>query len=133
MPKGIIFQGLMGVLITRVVIRKMGARLAGSKMTTTRSGGFLRYLELECSLPMSILSGYGVADESHVAMFSNFDGICVSDNLRLEPSAGDGGLNHHNVDNSGGLDIEHLVKLNMEARHAGRRWQLPEVMIFRST
>ena len=33
----------------------MGARLDGSKMAATRSGDFLRYLELECSLPMSIL------------------------------------------------------------------------------
>ena len=41
---------------------------------------------------MSILSGYGVADASHVAMFNHFDGICVSDNLRLGLSAGDGGL-----------------------------------------
>ena len=37
---------------------------------------------------MSTLSGYVVADVSHVAMFSNFDGTCVSDNLRLGPSAG---------------------------------------------
>ena len=44
---------------------------------------------------MSTLSGYGVADVSHVAMFSNFGGTCVSDNLRLGPSAGYGGLNHH--------------------------------------
>ena len=28
---------------------------------------------------MSTLSGYGVADASHVAMFSNFGGTCVSD------------------------------------------------------
>ena len=47
--------------------------------------------------------------------------------IRLGPSVGYGGLNHHNVDNSSGLNI---VKLNMEARHAGRRRQLPEVMIF---
>ena len=51
----------------------------------------------------------------------------------LGPSVGYGGLNHHDVDNRGGLDIRHLVKLNMEARHAGRRGQLPEVMIFQST
>ena len=31
-------------------------------------------------------------------MFSNFGGICVSDNIRLGPSAGDGGLNHHDVE-----------------------------------
>ena len=53
---------------------------------------------------MSILSGYGVADASHVAMFSNFGGTCVSDNLRLRPSAGYVGL-HHDVDGSGGPDI----------------------------
>ena len=44
-----------------------------------------------------------------------------------------GGLNHHNVGDSGGLDIEHLVKLNIGARHAGRRRQLPEAMIFLRT
>ena len=38
-------------------------------------------------------------------MFSNFSGICVSDNLRLGPSAGYGGLNHHDVDGNGGPDI----------------------------
>ena len=53
---------------------------------------------------MSTLSGYGVADVSHVAMFSNFGGTCVSDNLRLG-SAGYGGLNHHDVDGNGGPDI----------------------------
>ena len=53
--------------------------------------------------------------------------------IRLGPPVGYGGLNHHDVDNSGGLDIEHLVKLNMEAKNAGRRWQVPEVMFFRST
>ena len=53
--------------------------------------------------------------------------------IRLGPSVDYGGLNHHDVDNSGGLDIGHQVKLNMEARLAGRRGQLPEVMIFRST
>ena len=35
---------------------------------------------------MFILGGYGVADASHVAMFNNFDGTCVSDNRRLEHS-----------------------------------------------
>ena len=54
---------------------------------------------------MSTLSGYGVADASHVAMFSNFGGTCVHDNLRLGPSAGYGGLNHHAVDGNGGPDI----------------------------
>ena len=54
---------------------------------------------------MSILSGYGAADASHAAMFSNFDGICVSDNLRLGPSAGDGGLNYRDVDGNGGPDV----------------------------
>ena len=53
---------------------------------------------------MSILSSYGVADASHVAMFSNLGGTCVSDNLRLG-SAGYGGLNHHDVDGNGGPDI----------------------------
>ena len=53
--------------------------------------------------------------------------------IRLGPSVGYVGLNHHNVDGNGGPDFGHLVKLNMEARHAGRRGQLPEVMIFRST
>ena len=60
---------------------------------------------------MSTLSGYGVADVSHVAMFSNFGGTCISDDLRLGPSAGYEGLNHHDIDNSGGLDIGHLVNL----------------------
>ena len=54
---------------------------------------------------MSTLSGYGVVDVNHVAMFSNFGGTCVSDNLRLGPSAGYGGLNHHDVDGNGGPDI----------------------------
>ena len=58
----------------------MVARLAGSKMAATRSGGFLRYLKLECSLQMSTLNSYGVAYASHVAMFSNFGGTCVNDN-----------------------------------------------------
>ena len=43
--------------------------------------------------------------------------------IRLGPSVGYGDLNHHDIDNSGGLDIGH-------ARHAGRRGQLLEVMIF---
>ena len=38
----------------------MEARLAGGKMAATKNGGFLRYFKMECSLPMSILSGYGV-------------------------------------------------------------------------
>ena len=54
---------------------------------------------------MSTLSGYGVADASHVAMFSNFGGTCVSDNLRLGPSPGYGGLNHYDVNGNGGPDI----------------------------
>ena len=54
---------------------------------------------------MSTLSGYGVADASHVAMFSNFGGTCVSENLRLGLSAGYEGLNHHDVDGNGGPDI----------------------------
>ena len=70
---------------------------------------------------MSILSGYGVAEASHVARFSHFYGTCVSDNLRLGLSAGYGSLNHYDVDGNGGLDIGHLVKLNMEATLAGRR------------
>ena len=36
---------------------------------------------------MSSTSSYGV-DVSHVAIFSNLGGTCVSDNLRLGPSAG---------------------------------------------
>ena len=54
---------------------------------------------------MSTLSGCGVADASHVAMFSNFGGTCVSENLRLGSSAGYGGLNHYDVDGNGGPDI----------------------------
>ena len=54
---------------------------------------------------MSTLSGYDVVDVSHVAMFSNFGGTCVSDNLRLGPSAGYGGLNHCDVDGNDGPDI----------------------------
>ena len=50
--------------------------------------------------------------------------------IRLGPSVSYGGLNYHDVDNSGGLDIGHLAKFDMEARLAGRRGQLPEVMIF---
>ena len=42
---------------------------------------------------------------SHVARFSNFGGTCLSDNLRLGPFAGHGGLYHHNVDGNGGPDI----------------------------
>ena len=60
----------------------MEARLAGSKMVATRNG-FLSNFKQDCSLQMSTLSGYGVADASHVAMFSNFDGTSVSDDLRL--------------------------------------------------
>ena len=82
---------------------------------------------------MSTTSGYAVVDESHVAMFNNFGGTCVGNNLGLGPSAGYGGLNHHDVDGNDGPDIGHLVKLNMEARLAGRRGQFPEAMIFRST
>ena len=47
---------------------------------------------------MSIFGSYGVADASHVAMISNFDGICVSDSLRLGLSACYRGSNHHDVD-----------------------------------
>ena len=54
---------------------------------------------------MSTNSGYCVVAVSHVAMFSNFGGTCVSDNLRLGPSAGYVGLNHHDVDGNGGPDI----------------------------
>ena len=77
---------------------------------------------------MSTTNGYGVVNVSHVAMFTNFGGTCVSDHLTLEPSAGYGGLNHHDGDGYGGPDIGHLVKLNMEARLAERRGQLPEVI-----
>ena len=35
---------------------------------------------------------------------------CVSDN-QLGPSVGYGDLNHHDIDNNGGLDIGHLVNL----------------------
>ena len=38
-------------------------------------------------------------------MFSNFGCTYVSDNLRLRPSAGYRGLNHHDVDGNGGPDI----------------------------
>ena len=37
-------------------------------------------------------------------MFSIFGDTCV-DNLRLGPSVGYGGLNHHNLDGNGGPDI----------------------------
>ena len=56
----------------------------------------------------------------------------VSVIITLGPSVGYGGLNH-DEDGNGGPDIGHLVKLNVEARLAGRRGQLPEVKIFRST
>ena len=68
-----------------------------------------------------------------MVLLSNFDGICVGDNLRLGSYASYGGLNHHDVDGNGGPDIGHLVKLNMEVRLAGRRRQLPEVVVFQST
>ena len=64
---------------------------------------------------------------------SNFGGTCVSVNLRLGPSAGYGGLNYCDVDGNGSPDIGHLVKLYMEARLVGRRGQLAEVIVFRST
>ena len=60
----------------------MEAKLAGGKMASAKNGSFLRDFKLECSLPMS----YAVADVSHVAMFSNFDGTHVSDNLRFGSS-----------------------------------------------
>ena len=41
----------------------------------------------------------------HAAMFSNIGGTCVSDNLGLGPSADYEGLNHHDVNGNGGLDI----------------------------
>ena len=82
---------------------------------------------------MSTTCDYGVFDVSHVAMFSNFGGTCVSDNLRLGLSAGYRSLDHHDVNGYGGPNIGHLVKLYMEARLAGRRGQIPEVMVFQST
>ena len=36
---------------------------------------------------------------------SNFDGLCVSDNPRLGPPAGYGGLNHHDVYGNGGPNL----------------------------
>ena len=99
-------------------------------MAATRSCGFLRYFKLECLHTMSVFSGYSVADVSHVPIFSNFDGFCVSDNLRLGPCAGYVSLNHHDVDANSGVDIGYLVKLNMEAMLAERRGQLPEEMVF---
>ena len=74
-------------------------------MAAAWSGGFLWYFKLECSLPISTTSGYGDVDVSHVAMFSNFGCTYVSDNLRLGPSAGYEGLNHHDVDGNGDPDI----------------------------
>ena len=56
-------------------------------MVATRSGGFLRYYKPKCSLAISTTRGYDVAYVSHVAMLSNFDGTCVSDNPRLSSSA----------------------------------------------
>ena len=63
-------------------------------MATAKSGGFLRYFKLECSLPMSTTSGQlcsCVCSAILVALVS-------VGNLRLGPSAGYGGLNHHGVD-----------------------------------
>ena len=54
---------------------------------------------------ISTSTGYGVVDVSHVAVLSTFGDTYVSDNLRLGPSAGHGGLYHHNVDGNGGHDI----------------------------
>ena len=54
---------------------------------------------------ISTLNGYDVADASYVAVFSNFGGTCVSENLRLGPSVGYEDLNHHDVDGNGGPDI----------------------------
>ena len=51
------------------------------------------------------LSGYGVAHASHVAMFSNLGGTCVSESLRMGLFVGYEGLNHHDVDGNGGPDI----------------------------
>ena len=81
----------------------MEARLAGSKMGATRSGGFLRYFKLECSFPISTLNGHVVADVNHEPMFNNLDGTCVSDNLKLGSSTGYGGLNNHDGDSNGPL------------------------------
>ena len=47
----------------KLTVSKMAvSKMAVSKMAVSRSGGFLRYFKLECSLPLSIFSGYGVAD-----------------------------------------------------------------------
>ena len=56
-------------------------------MAATRSDGFLRYFKLEWSVHFQCLSSVVMLllMQNHVAMFSNFDGICVSDNLRLGP------------------------------------------------
>ena len=51
-----------------------------------------------CSLSMSTTSCYGVVDVIHVAMFSNFECIYVSDNVRLRYSASLGCFNLHDVD-----------------------------------
>ena len=61
-------------------------------------------------------------------MFSNIYGTSVSDN-QVGTFCWLWSFKSSYVDNSGGLYIGYLVKLNMEARHAGRRGQLPEVMI----
>ena len=79
---------------------------------------------------MSTTSGYSVVDVSHVTIFSNFGGTCISDNLRLGPSAGYGCLNYHDVDGNGGPDIGHLVKLIWKQGLLG---EVAEVIVFQST
>ena len=60
-----------------------------------KSNGAQAPLAPTLSRPCNIYPcGYGVADVSNIAMFSHFDGTCVSDNFRLRLSAGYGGLNH---------------------------------------
>ena len=54
---------------------------------------------------MSTLSGYGVADSNHVAMFSNFLVLVSVIIFGWVPSTGYEGLNHHNVGGNGGPDI----------------------------
>ena len=79
----------------------LGARLAIRENAASKTGCFLRYFKQECSLTMSINSVYSVVDVSDVAMFSNLDGTCVCDNLRLGSSASYGGLNQHDVYDNG--------------------------------
>ena len=55
--------------------------------------------DVECGILAILKVGSPISD------VRNFGGTCVSDKLRLGPSAGCEGLNHHDIDGNGGPDI----------------------------